>query len=109
MLRPFRFNFKQHIQNQASLSVSMGTVMETLKEAWFWMGYVDQGLVFIFIPLLIVLLVKVRRLENAAASQQGSVNIAVAAPAAVPMKVMDPMRQSIRRGDPYDQYRQVYN
>ena len=86
----------------------MGAVMETLKEAWIWMGYVDQGLVFIFIPLLIVLLVKVRRLENAAASQQGSVNIAVAAPAAVPMKVMDPMRQSIRRDDPYDQYSQVY-
>ena len=65
--------------------------------------------IFIFIPLLIVLLVKVRRLENAAANQQGSVNVAVSAPAVIPMQTMEPTRRSVRRHDPYDQYRQAYS
>ena len=49
----------------------------------------------VFVPLLIVLVVKVRRLENAAAANQGAVNVAVSAPAMIPMQTMttEPVRQ----------------
>ena len=62
----------------------LSSIMFTIKAAWEWMGYVDQGLVLVFVPLLIVLLVKVKRLENASTNRQGAVNVAVAAPTMVP-------------------------
>ena len=51
---------------------------------------------FVVVPLLIVLIVKVRRLESAVAANQGAVNVAVAAPAMIPMQTMttEPARQS---------------
>ena len=69
--------------------------MANLNAAWTWIGRVDQALVIVFVPLLIVLLVKVRRLENAAAANQGAVNVAVSAPAMIPMQTMttEPVRQ----------------
>ena len=72
------------------------SVMAHLNAAWTWIGRVDQALVIVFVPLLIVLIVKVRRLENAVAANQGAVNVAVAAPAMIPMQTMttEPVRQS---------------
>ena len=84
--------------------------MSTLKDAWEWLGYVDQGLVLVFVPLLIVLLVKVRHLENASTSQQGAVNVAVSAPAVLPLQPANiSARRLTERHDPYDQYRLAYN
>ena len=70
--------------------------MAHLNAAWTWVGRVDQALVIVFVPLLIVLIVKVRRLENAVTANQGAVNVAVAAPAMIPMQTMttEPARQS---------------
>ena len=72
------------------------SVMAHLNAAWTWIGRVDQALVIVFVPLLIVLIVKVRRLESAVAANQGAVNVAVAAPAMIPMQTMttEPARQS---------------
>ena len=71
--------------------------MANLNAAWTWIGQVDQALVIVFVPLLIVLVVKVRRLENAAAANQGAVNVAVSAPAMIPMQTMttEPVRQPV--------------
>ena len=72
------------------------SVMARLNAAWTWIGRVDQALVIVVVPLLIVLIVKVRRLESAVAANQGAVNVAVAAPAMIPMQTMttEPARQS---------------
>ena len=69
--------------------------MANLNAAWTWIGRIDQALVIVFVPLLIVLVVKVRRLENAAVANQGAVNVAVSAPAMIPMQTMttEPVRQ----------------
>ena len=88
----------------------LSTIMSTLKDAWEWLGYVDQGLMLVFVPLLIVLLVKVRHLENASTSQQGAVNVAVSAPAVLPLQPANiSARRPTERHDPYDQYRLAYN
>ena len=63
-------------------------MMATIQTAWEWLGYMDQGLVFFFVPVMIVLLVKIWRLENALACRQGSVNVAVAAPSVIPLQTM---------------------
>ena len=70
-------------------------MMANLHSAWTWIGRIDQALVIVFVPLLIVLMVKVRRLENATMSSQGSVNVAVSTPAVIPMQTMttEPVRQ----------------
>ena len=80
---------------EAELPVT--SFMANLNEAWTWIGRVDQALVIVFVPLLIVLLVKVRRLENAAAANQGAVNVAVSAPAMIPMQTMptEPVRKPL--------------
>ena len=80
---------------EAELPVT--SVMAHLNAAWTWIGRVDQALVIVFVPLLIVLVVKVRRLENAAAANQGAVNVAVSAPAMIPMQTMttEPVRQPV--------------
>ena len=62
--------------------------MFTLQTIWEWIGYVDQGFVFIFVPIMILLIVKIRRLDNALAHRQGSVNVAVSAPLVMPMQTM---------------------
>ena len=64
----------------------MGSMMANLQSAWTWIGQIDQALVIVFVPLLIVLMVKVRKLENALANGQGTVNVAVSAPAVIPMQ-----------------------
>ena len=64
------------------------SVMARLNAAWTWVGRIDQALVIVVVPLLIVLIVKVRRLEGAIAANQGGVNVAVAAPAMIPMQTM---------------------
>ena len=63
-------------------------MMANLHAAWTWIGQIDQALVIVFVPLLIVLMVKVRRLENATMSSQGAVNVAVSAPSVIPMQTM---------------------
>ena len=70
--------------------------MANLNTAWTWIGRVDQALVIVFVPLLMILIMKVRRLENAVAANQGAVNVAVAAPAMIPMQTMtsEPTRPS---------------
>ena len=72
------------------------SVMARLNAAWTWVGRIDQALVIVVVPLLIVLIVKVRRLEGAIAANQGGVNVAVAAPAMIPMQTMtsEPARPS---------------
>ena len=69
-------------------AVPLSSMMATIQTTWEWLGYVDQGLVFFFVPVMIVLLVKIWRLENALASRQGSVNVAVAAPSVIPLQTM---------------------
>ena len=71
------------------------SVMARLNAAWTWVGRIDQALVIVVVPLLIVLIVKVRKLESAVAANQGGVNVAVAAPAMIPMQTMttEPVRQ----------------
>ena len=66
----------------------MTSMMANLHAAWTWIGRIDQALVIVFVPLLIVLMVKVRRLENETMSGQGSVNVAVSTPAVIPMQTM---------------------
>ena len=61
-------------------------MMISMQTAWEWVGRIDQALVIVFIPVLIMLLVKVRRLEHALAPRQGAVNVAVSAPAVLPMQ-----------------------
>ena len=75
----------------------MTSLMANLHTAWTWIGRIDQALVIVFVPLLIVLMVKVRRLENATAANQGAVNVAVSAPAMIPMQTMtaEPVRQHV--------------
>ena len=75
----------------------MTSLMANLHAAWTWIGRIDQALVIVFVPLLIVLMVKVRRLENATATSQGAVNVAVSAPAMIPMQTMtaEPVRQHV--------------
>ena len=70
-------------------------MMANLHSAWTWIGRIDQALVIVFVPLLIVLIVKVRRLENMTMSSQGAVNVAVSTPAVIPMQTMttEPIRQ----------------
>ena len=85
----------------------LGSTMLAVQTAWEWMGYIDQGLVLIFAPLLIYLLVKVKRLENAAANQSGSVNVAVSAPTVLPASA--PGRRPAVHRDPFNQYRAAYN
>ena len=63
-------------------------MMASLQSAWTWVGRIDQALVIVFVPLLIVLMMKVRRLENATMSGQGAVNVAVSTPAVIPMQTM---------------------
>ena len=46
----------------------MSAMRANLQSAWTWIGRINQGLVIVFGPLLIVLTVKVRKLENALAS-----------------------------------------
>ena len=62
----------------------LGSTMLTLQTAWEWLGRIDQGLVLVFVPLMIYLLVKVKRLESAMNRQAASVNVAVTAPTVVP-------------------------
>ena len=74
--------------------------MSTIQTAWEWVGYMDQGLVFIFVPIMIVLLVKIWRLESALANRQGSVNVAVSTLSVIPLQTMTtaanrPQAQSI--------------
>ena len=66
----------------------MSSLMSNLHAAWTWIGRIDQALVIVFVPLLIVLMVKVRRLENATMAGQGAVNVAVSAPSMIPMQTM---------------------
>ena len=62
-------------------------MMMSLQSARTWIGRIDQALVIVFAPLLIVLVVKVRKLENAmTASSQGAVNVAVSTPGVIPMQ-----------------------
>ena len=42
----------------------LSSMVISMQTAWEWMGRIDQALVIIFVPVLIMLLVKVRRLEN---------------------------------------------
>ena len=72
----------------------MTSMMSNLHAAWTWIGRIDQALVIVFVPLLIVLMVKVRKLENATMSSQGAVNVAVSAPSMIPMQTMtaEPIR-----------------
>ena len=65
-------------------------MMNNVRIAWDWLGQIDQGLVVIFVPMLIVLMVKVRRLESAITPRQGAVNVAVSAPAMMPMQSLAP-------------------
>ena len=60
----------------------LSAIMNNVQIAWEWIGRIDQGLVVIFMPMLIVLMVKVPRLENAVSPGQG----AVSAPAVMPMQ-----------------------
>ena len=64
----------------------LSAMMNNVQVAWKWIGRIDQDLVVIFVPMLIVLMVKVRRLENALTPRQGAVNVAVSAPAMMPMQ-----------------------
>ena len=66
----------------------LSTMMNYVQLAWEWIGRIDQGLIMIFVPLQIVLTVKVRRLENAISKGQGAVNVAISAPAILPMQNM---------------------
>ena len=68
----------------------LSSMMNNVRIAWDWLGRIDQALVVIFVPMLIVLMVKVRRLENALTSRQGAVNVAVSAPAMMPMQSLAP-------------------
>ena len=61
-------------------------MMISIQTAWAWVGRIDQALVIVFVPVLIMLLVKVRRLEHALTPRQGAVNVAVSAPAVLPMQ-----------------------
>ena len=65
-------------------------MMNSVRIAWDWLGRIDQGLVVIFVPMLIVLMVKIRRLENVITPRQGAVNVAVSAPAMMPMQSLAP-------------------
>ena len=74
--------------------------MFTLQTIWEWVGYVDQGLIVPFVPVMILLLVKIRRLETALANCQGAVYVAVSAPSVMPLQTMTtaanrPQAQSI--------------
>ena len=66
----------------------MTSLMANLNAAWTWTDQSYQALVILFVPLLIVLVVKVRGLENAAVANPGAVNVAVSAPATIPMQTM---------------------
>ena len=66
----------------------LSSMVISMQTAWEWMGRIDQALVIVFVPVLIMLLVKVRRLEHALAPRQGAVNVAVSAPAVLPMQNM---------------------
>ena len=68
----------------------LSSMMNNVCIAWDWLGRIDQGLVVIFVPMLIVLMVKVRRLENAITPRQGAVNVAVSASAMMPMQSLAP-------------------
>ena len=81
--------------------------MLAVQTAWEWVGQIDQGLMLIFAPLMIYLLVKVKRLENAMTSQAGSVNVAVTAPTVVPAPASG--CHPAMRLEPFDQYRGVYS
>ena len=56
---------------------------------------------------MIYLLVKVKQLENAIASQASSVNVAVTAPTVLPAPTSS--RRPATRMEPFDQYRGVYS
>ena len=64
----------------------LSAMKNNVQIAWEWVERIDQGLVVIFVPMLIILMVKVRRLENALTPRQGAVNVAVSAPALMPMQ-----------------------
>ena len=66
----------------------LSSLMNNVQLAWEWIGRINQGLIVIFMPLLIVLTVKVRLLENAISWGQGAINVAVSAPAVLPMQNM---------------------
>ena len=91
----------------------MTSLMANLHAAWTWIGRIDQALVIVFVPLLIVLLVKVRRLENATMASQGAVNVAVSAPSMIPMQTMtaEPIRQRVADHPPLggDKNDSLYN
>ena len=84
----------------------LGSTMLAVQTAWEWVGKIDQGLVIVFVPLMIYLLVKVKRLENAMNSQAGSVNVAVTAPTVVPTPAANGYPGM--RMEPLNQYRGVY-
>ena len=64
----------------------LSSMMVSMQTAWTWVGRIDQALVIVFVPVIIMLVVKVRRLEHALAPRQGGVNVAVSAPAVLPMQ-----------------------
>ena len=68
----------------------MSAMWNNLYTAWKRIGFVDQGLVFVFTPLLLYLVWKVRRLENVQQSGTGTVNVVVSAPMAIPLQQMNP-------------------
>ena len=59
----------------------MSLMVASLQSAWTRIGQIDQALIIVFVPLLIVLMVKVRKLEHAMTSTQGAVSVAVSTPA----------------------------
>ena len=66
----------------------LSSLLNNVQLAWEWNSRINQGLIVIFMPLLIVLTVKVRLLENAISWGQGAINVAVSAPAVLPMQNM---------------------
>ena len=59
----------------------MSLMVASLQSAWTRIGRIDQALIIVFVPLLIELMVKVRKLEHAMTSTQGAVSVAVSTPA----------------------------
>ena len=84
----------------------LGSTMLAVQTAWEWVGEIDQGLVIVFVPLMIYLLVKVKRLENAMNRQAASVNVAVTAPTVAPAPAANGYPGM--RMEPLNPYRGVY-
>ena len=60
--------------------------MTNLQAFWKYLGYANQVMVFVFTPMIIYLMCKVRQLENVHSRSQSAVN--VAAPSMIPMQTM---------------------